>query len=115
VEGVGYAIGTNEAAPLIQQLVTSGFVTRPFLGVTMAASSQPGVLLQGVQPGSPADAAGLKAGDVIVRFGGKDVRTIDELRQSIHQARIGESYEIVYERQGIEAKTSATLVASPGP
>jgi serine protease Do len=114
VEGVGYAIGTNEAAPLIQQLVTSGFVTRPFLGVTMTFSSQPGVLLQSVQPGSPADAAGLRAGDVIMGFGGKDISTIVELQQAIHQGQIGQSYEIVYQRNGLRFNTSATLVANSG-
>jgi serine protease Do len=114
VEGVGYAIGTNEAAPLIQQLVTSGFVTRPFLGVTMTFSSQPGVLLQSVQPGSPADAAGLRAGDVIMGFGGKDISTLVELQQAIHQGQIGQSYEIVYQRNGLRFNTSATLVANSG-
>ncbi|OGO38720.1 MAG: hypothetical protein A2147_03985 [Chloroflexi bacterium RBG_16_57_8] len=126
VEGVGYAIGSSEAAPLIQQLVNGGFVTRPFLGVTMdlitAATAvrysltvDSGALIVNVQPGSPADTAGLQAGDVITRFGGKNIATIEELRQAIHQSQIGQSVDIVYQRGQTQNTTSATLVANSRP
>jgi serine protease Do len=124
VEGVGYAIGTEEAAPLIQQLVNAGYVTRPFLGVAMdyidvfnstryGLAVGEGALIVQVVPGSPAEAAGLQPGDVITRFGGQDITTPDELRQAIHQNRIGESVDITYWRGDTQASTSATLIASP--
>jgi serine protease Do len=125
VEGVGYAIGMDDAAPLIQQLVTSGFVRRPFLGVTMdviTASStlrygltvDSGALIVNVQPGSPADTAGLKAGDVITRFAGTQIATIQDLRQAIHQSQIGQKVDITYWRGAAESSVSATLVANSG-
>jgi serine protease Do len=123
VESVGYAIGITEAAPLIQQLVTSGFVTRPFLGVTMSfitpatmaqydLNVDAGALIVDVQPGSPADEAGLRVGDVIVRFNNRETDSIEDLRQAIHQSQIGQTVPITYWRGNARQETTARLVAN---
>jgi serine protease Do len=123
VEGVGYAIGTVEATPIIQQLINAGFVTRPFLGVNSDYVSlisvaryglavDEGALITYVQTGSPADIAGLRTGDVVTRFNGKDISEPQDLLTAIHQSQIGQTTEIVYWRGQSMQTTSAILIAS---
>ncbi len=79
VEGMGYAISSNTAKPIIQQLVQKGYVVRPWLGVGLYTVDQyavlrynlavdKGALVTQVAAGSPADKAGIKTGDVITEL-----------------------------------------------
>jgi serine protease Do len=124
VEGVGYAIGTNQAVPLIQELISKGFVTWPYLGVntyTVDALAireynlavDDGVLLTFVDNNSPASRAGLSEGDVIVRFNSQTVTTAAELIRAIHKAKIGVPTEVVYWRGTSQNTTTATLIERP--
>ena len=124
VEGVGYAIGTGEAAPIIQELVNKGYVTRPYLGVSLDSISYTyirrynlavteGALILQVVSGGPAEAAGLQAGDVISAFDGKAISSLGELRQAIDESQIGKTVEIAYWRGRAQTKTTATLIATP--
>jgi serine protease Do len=126
VEGLGYAISINAAMPIIQQLVNSGYVIRPWLGVILYTVDQyavfryglavdKGVLVTKVELGSPADNAGLGAGDVIVSFEGKEISTAEELVQAIHSSQIGQEVEITYWRGKTENTTYAKLIESPSP
>ncbi len=124
VEGMGYAISMNEALPIIQDLINSGTVNRAWLGVVvygvnpMVASQysltvDSGVLIAEVVEGSPADEAGLEAGDVIVVFGARDIRTTYDFTRSIHGLRIGNHVEVVFWRGNERMSTIATLTARP--
>ena len=109
VEGMGYAISIDTASPIIQELVNKGYVTRPWLGVSLYTVDQiavqqlklsvdKGVLLTQVASGSPADKAGLKQWDVIVSIGGKEVTAVEELTKILHASTIGQPLEIKYWR-----------------
>lgn len=124
VEGMGYAISSQEAAPIIEQLVNTGYVVRPWLGVGLWPVSQfviqeynlavdTGAFVVTVASGSPADKAGLKVGDVITSFAGKETNTVDDLIQAIRSAQIGQKVEITYWRGETQKTTSATLIESP--
>jgi len=124
VEGMGYAISINTATPIIQELVNRGYVTRSWLGVglyTVDAVAvrqlglyvDKGVLLVEVVPGSPADDAGLKAGDVIVIIGGTEVGTVEELTKVLHAHPIGQPLEIKYWRGDQEYTTTAVPIETP--
>ncbi|OGO01123.1 MAG: hypothetical protein A2Y90_06385, partial [Chloroflexi bacterium RBG_13_52_12] len=119
VEGMGYAISIDTATPIIQELVNKGYITRPWLGVLLYTVDQlairqlglsvdKGVLLVQVVPGSPADDAGLKEGDVIVSIGGTDVATVVELTQILHSSNIGEPLAIKYWRGDTKMTTNVT-------
>jgi serine protease Do len=121
VEGTGYAISSNEAMPIIQELISKGYVSRAYLGVStytvdnyaiarFALKVDKGVLLTYVEPGSPATKAGLQAGDVVVQFNGKEVLTGSELIRAIHQTQIGSEVEIVYWRAANQSTTKAVLI-----
>jgi hypothetical protein len=72
-------------------------------------SRQPGVRLGGVRPGSPADRAGLRAGDIIVHFAGVGVKSLDDLVFALRSRRAGEVVEVRYLRDGVERAVRATL------
>ena len=124
VEGIGYAISTMQAMPIIEDLITLGRVVRPWLGVGLYTVDQfvvqrynlaveQGVLLTEVAPGSPADEAELEAGDVITKFGDKEIVDINEMIREIHSAQLGEAVEITFWRGEVENTTSAILAESP--
>jgi len=127
VEGMGYAISSNTAKPIIQQLVQKGYVVRPWLGVVLQDVTQYQVLVNNlavdkgsfvtyVKSGSPADKeAGLKAGDVIVSFDGKEITNTAELLQTLRSSKIGQRVEIIYWRGKTQNTTYATLIETPPP
>jgi len=126
VEGLGYAISTKTAIPIIEQLITQGYVVRPWLGVTLQTVDQyvalvnrlpvnQGAVVAYVRPGSPAAQAGLQELDVITQFKGKDVTTADELISAIHDSQIGEEVTITFVRGTQTKTTTARLIQSPSP
>jgi serine protease Do len=126
VEGLGYAISSKTAIPIIEQLITQGYIIRPWLGVTLSTVDQylaaiyrlpvsKGVVVAYVMPGSPAAEAGLQELDVITQFKGQDVTTAEQLINAIHDSNIGDEVTITFVR-GSETKTITTrLVQSPSP
>ena len=126
VEGVGWAIASTDALPVIQELINKGYVVRPWLGVGTETvtpthvfwyrlSVSEGVRITSVSAGSPAEVAGLQEGDVVVRFGGVEVATDYQMVRGIHTSEIGETVEIVYWRGDTRYTTQATLIESPPP
>ena len=124
VEGMGFAISSNEAKPIIEDLIRYGYVTYPWLGVALYTvdpllvvsrdlSVDRGALIDEVVAGSPADTAGLKVNDVIIRFGGKEINNVADLVQAIRSSEIGEEVEIVFVRGEDTKTTSAQLVERP--
>ncbi len=83
----------------------------PFFGVIpdFGEAERPGVKLGGVRPGSPADKAGVKAGDIIIRFAGVEVKTLDDLTFALRSRRSGDKVEVILLRDGKEVSTEATL------
>jgi hypothetical protein len=83
----------------------------PYFGIVpdFAESPAPGVRLGGVRPGSPAERAGLRTGDVILRFAGVTVRTLDDLTFALRQKRPGDVVEVTFTRDGAPRTAAATL------
>jgi serine protease Do len=126
IEGMSYAIAIDGARPVVQSLITQGYVVRPWLGVSLYTvdrftarvnqlSVDEGVLVVEVTRGSPAATAGLQKGDVIVEFKGVPVKTTDELLVSIISSSVGETVDVVYVRGQDRFTTSAQLQESPPP
>jgi serine protease Do len=124
VEGIGYAISSSEARPIIEDLIRYGHVTYPWLGVgvstvtpALAASEglsvDRGALIAEVVAHSPAEAAGLQAGDVIIRYADKEIADLSDLVQAIRSSRIGQNVEIVFVRGEDTKTTSAQLIERP--
>jgi len=123
-ENIGFAISTDTAIPIVQSLINEGKVVRPWLGVSLVTvtpaiqqyyhlSVDAGALITSVSSGSPADEAGLKAGDVITKMDNESISTSDDLVSTIESRQIGDQVEIVYYRGNGQELTSVTLEGSP--
>ena len=84
---------------------------RAVLGAVFDPQGADGAVLKEVQPKSPLETAGLKAGDVLVRIGGDEVKTSDAVAAKIGISRPGEKIEVVYRRDGVEKKVQVTLIS----
>jgi hypothetical protein len=84
---------------------------RPSLGTIpdFAERTEPGVLITGVMPGSPAEKAGLKGGDVILRLGAKKILNLQDLQYALVGQRPGDVVELEYSRGGATTVVSVTL------
>lgn len=92
--GVGFAIPSEMAGHVMRSIIDKGFVTRGWLGAMIQDltpelaksfnfNSTSGVLIGDVVPDSPAEKAGLKAGDIVVKYNGETVETANELRNAV--------------------------------
>ena len=83
----------------------------PFFGVVPDFGEPPraGVKVNGVRAGSPAEHAGLRAGDILVRFGGVQVGTLDDLAFALRSHRAGDDVEVRWVRDGEERRGHARL------
>jgi len=117
-DGVGFAIPIDMAASVADKLIKDGKVSRARVGIalgvlTPAIAKQfgldprsKGVLVNEVLPGSPADKAGLKAGDVITGFNGNPVVSVPTFRLTVAATDIGKPFNLTYFRDGKERTTS---------
>jgi S1-C subfamily serine protease len=123
-QGIGFAISVNLAVRCSLDIIKHGKVLIPWLGINgvtinetvaqrYSIPSVEGVLVVGVVEGSQADYAGIYAGDVIVKFNGKTVKAIEELRKNILSKRVGELVEISLIRNGKEIDVQTTLGEVP--
>lgn len=88
----------------------SGVATRVYVGTVPDMSTQAdGFKLSGVSDGSPAEKAGLKAGDIIIKFGGKDVKNIYDYMYAIQDHKPGEEVDVVVKRGDEEIILKVTL------
>jgi serine protease Do len=120
-EGVGFAMPSSTAINVYDQIVKNGRVTRGSIGVsfqeelgtnqiTLKSLGAPyGVVIEGVEPGSPAEKAGLKGGDVITSINGTAVKTGNDLVNPIASAPIGSKVKITYYRDKQQKETTATV------
>jgi Do/DeqQ family serine protease len=118
--GIGFAIPVNMAKHVMDDLRSKGKVTRAQLGVSvqnvtsdMAANlnlkENGGVIVSGVTPGSAADRAGVKRGDVIESFNGQRIHDMNSLRNRVAEAGPGTTADLVITRDGVEKHLSAKL------
>jgi len=131
--GIGFAVPINMALGVMDQLIEFGEVQRGRLGVmiqdltpdladALGVEAQTGAIVNSVEPDTPADEAGLAAGDVIVAVNGETVEDSADLRQKIGLRRPGDEVEISYvrdgERRGVEvelAESGGQQMAARGP
>jgi serine protease Do len=124
VEGMGYAISSSEAKPIIVDLIHHGHVTYPWLGVAVSTvtpsvaasenlSVDNGALIVEIVVGSPAATAKLQVGDVIISFADKEITNLADLVQAIRTSEIGKEVEIVFVRGEDTKTTLAQLTERP--
>lgn len=121
-QGIGFAIPVNMAKRIVDQLVKKGSVTRAWLGVAIQpvtpeiASSfglekAKGALIADVMAGSPAEKAGLKQGDILLSFDGKEVKDARQLQLVVADAPVGKQVVAEIFRDGRVQKVSLQLAS----
>ncbi len=123
VEGMGFAIPINVARPIITALVEQGRVIRPWMGirgttVTPAMAAQRGLAVNAgvfveVVPDSPAARAGLRLGDIIVKYNGEELKNFEQLRELIAASGVNATAELVVRRGNATLTVRVRLEAAP--
>ncbi|HET6911933.1 MAG TPA: DegQ family serine endoprotease [Rhodanobacteraceae bacterium] len=120
--GLGFAIPSDLAVSVMQQLIKNGHVSRGSLGVeaqdltpqvaaALGTSARSGALITDVTPGSPAAKAGLKPGDLVVAVDGKPIDNAQDLRNAQGLKPLGTTLQLEIERGSKRMAVSATLAA----
>jgi len=123
-ENIGFAINASTASRVYDDVVRTGRVTNPYLGVRLqtmtpaVASSldlarDRGVLVAFVESGSPSDIAGLEVNDVITRFQGQEVDDAAQVIKLLWHFRVGDNVAITYWRGAEQRDTTVTLAERP--
>ena len=123
--GIGFAVPVNIAKSLLPQLETKGEVARGYLGVKVQAitpelakslnlKDEKGALVADVTKGSPAENAGIKQGDVITGFDGKEISQVHNLPPLVAAVPIGEEVPVTILRNGAEQTVKVKVGQMPG-
>jgi serine protease Do len=123
-EGLGFAIPSNVARNIYDQIRTEGHVHRGQIGVFLRTITPElveglhlpvnrGVLLEDVVPGSPAEKAGLRVGDIVTRVAGKPVDNLRQFALDLYAYKIGQKAEVGVLRNGQETTLSVPVIERP--
>ena len=123
--GIGFAVPTNMATEVMEQLLEYGEVRRGRLGIiiqdvtpelseALDLDVQRGAVVTQVEPDSPAERVGLEPGDVIVEFNGDPVEGSADLRNKVGLVRLGANADIAYLRDGQRFEVEATIGRAAG-
>lgn len=125
VEGMGFAIPSNEVVTIINQLVKNGKVTRPQLGIKVISLSElnsayreqlgiktslkSGIYVASVTKNSATSAAGMKSGDIITKVDGTSVSDVVSLHEILYKHKIGDKVTVTVNRNGKTVNLDVTL------
>ncbi|HTN22620.1 MAG TPA: trypsin-like peptidase domain-containing protein [Solirubrobacteraceae bacterium] len=112
--GIGFAVPSNTVSQVVPRLESGGTISRPYLGVsTQASISASGAQVAGVVPGGPADAGGLRDGDIIVNVAGKEVLAPEDISTAIESRKPGDQVPVEIQRAGAAQTLHITLGKRP--
>ncbi|MEG6614925.1 trypsin-like peptidase domain-containing protein [Peptococcaceae bacterium 1198_IL3148] len=127
VEGLGFAIPSNDVATLVDEITKNGEVVRPYLGVSLAGLNEispyyrqklapgltDGAMVVYVAQASAAAKAGIQQGDVIVAIDGQEIKDDNDLRKYLYtESSIGDEVQIKFYRQGDLQTVDVTLTSN---
>jgi putative serine protease PepD len=123
-QNFGFSIAINTIKPIIDRLKAGGDTSQAFLGVSSLTVDQQvaqqlgldvekGALVRDVTPGSPAENAGIRPGDVVTKLDGKDIATSDDLVAAVRGHKPGDAVEVTVDRQGQTRTVKVELGSRP--
>lgn len=113
--GIGFAIPSDTAVNIAEQIIRYGKARIPYMGIEMdtGQGEVPGVLIAGVSRGYPAEQAGMRAGDVLTKFDGREIKTSFELYAQMLRHNVDDKIEVEIYRNGSFISLSLILAESP--
>jgi serine protease Do/serine protease DegQ len=123
-QGIGFSIPINEAKAVMGQLIARGRVVRGWLGIviqdvtdelatTFGVRERQGVLVADVMKGGPADGGGVRAGDVVVEFGGVRIREVPDLQRRVANIAPGQAVKLTVVRDSKPVPLTVTVGEMP--
>ena len=117
IDNIGFAIPINLAWEIAQSIIEKGYVSTPYIGVTVSDVGQQfqnyglpqGAAVQSVVEGGPAEKAGLQANDIITHIGGEEITGYAQLSQYIREAGVGGQLKLTVFRQGETLEITVTI------
>ncbi len=124
VEGMGFAIPSNTVQDIVGELIEKGYVERPWIGIYVSEIDpmtaemfdlpvEYGVIVEEIEPGSPANIAGLRQGDILIAMNDRDIDNLAKLRKIRNDFEVGDTVEVTLIREGEEITTDLTLESEP--
>lgn len=112
-ENISFAIQMSSVTDIIEQLKTDGSVDRPMIGITATTDSNiGGALIVSVAKGSPAESAGIKAGDLITKVDGQRVNSTEEVINYFSKKKVGDSVVVTLLRDAENMDVTVTLFST---
>jgi S1-C subfamily serine protease len=125
-QGIGFAVASNAIKRAVESILENGRVIRPYIGVQMgwasaadarehvgATGDKDGIVIAGVQPGGPADKAGMRGGDFLTGVNGTPLESMDDLRKAIREKKVGDKITVEGQRDGKPTTWEITLGELP--
>ncbi len=118
IEGIGFAIPSDVASPVLEQLAQGQQVPRSGIGIMgsslteqgkQAYNVENGIYVASVSKGGPAEKAGLEVGDIITKLDGQAIGSMDEMIQLMESKNIGDTITLTYVRDGQENTATVTI------
>ena len=118
IEGLSFAIPISDAKPIYEELIENGKISRPFIGISgidldeataIRNGLSKGIYVDSVIENSSAEESGIQPGDIIFKFDGKDVFTMDELNEIKNTKEIGDKVDVSFYRKNEEKTVTLIL------
>ena len=117
IDNIGFAIPVNDVMPIVESIIEKGYISKPYIGVSIydvsaearAYGIPAGAAVQAVSEDSPAQAAGLQAGDVITAVNGTAIDDSSALKEQVSACRVGDELVLTVYRQGQTLELNLTV------
>ena len=118
IDNIGFAIPINSVKRIVASIVENGYIIKPYIGVTVSSLSEDVSSITGIEAGAwvrevtedaPADKAGIKVNDVIVKVGEKDIGSSEDLVEVVASSEPGDTLRFFLYRQGKEIEIDVTI------
>ena len=124
VEGMGFAIPTNTVQSIIDEIMSKGYVARPYLGVSVfdpqtagrygyQLNIDKGVYIFQLTLNGPCGKAGLQRGDIILKVNDEEVNSVADLRAKVAAYKVGDTVKVTYDRNGASRNADVVLEEMP--
>jgi len=111
--GVGFAISSNKAKSVTEQIINNGQVSHPYLGVRMSDAESGGAQVVSIENGSPASKSELKIGDVVTKVNGRPIIGSEDVVAAVQGGKVGGQLQLTITRDGAEQTVAVTLGEAP--
>ena len=113
IESIGFAIPMDDIRNKIQELIDNGYVSTPYMGISVDNRMGIGAYVVSVEPGSSAQNAGILAGDIIIALGEHNIETVNDISQAMRSFKVGDTTTVSVFRGRQIVELSITFAEKP--